>query len=70
MSIELAKQELEANTKKLVQSWQVTKNSWRDVKSMEFEQTYIDELASSVGTALSVMENLRTVMAKLRNDCA
>ena len=49
--------------------WQQTRESWRDVKSLQFEQTYLDELAPQVTRATAAMEELDALLRKVRKDC-
>jgi hypothetical protein len=56
-------------TKELMLQWQDTKEHWRDAKSAEFEQKYMVELQSSVDTAVTVIEKLDKLLAKIRKDC-
>jgi len=60
---------LEAITKELRVQWQQTKQYWSDAKSAEFEHKYLDELFSSVDRAVSVIDQLDKVMAKIKKDC-
>jgi hypothetical protein len=55
--------------KELTIEWQMTKDYWRDVKSMEFEKNYIAPLPDSMVRALSVMEELDIILRKVRKDC-
>jgi hypothetical protein len=55
--------------KELSLRWQETKVHWHDVKSVEFERTYLDKLPNDVGRALSVMEEINTLLKKVRHDC-
>ena len=45
------------------------KEQWQDVKSAEFERKYLDELISSVDAAMSTMDQLNKVLAKMKADC-
>jgi len=56
-------------TKDLLVAWQETKAHWHDVKSAEFEQQYLEELPNRVTRALGVMEEIDTLLRKVRNDC-
>ena len=69
MSIMGSRTKLSAVTKDLSANWQHTKDSWKDAKSQEFEKKYIEPLLSSVNTAVTVMEKLDMLMAKVKSDC-
>lgn len=49
--------------------WQQTRESWRDVKSLEFQEKYLDDLPSHVARAASVIEELDTLLRKVKADC-
>ena len=55
-------------TKDLWLQWQQTKEYWRDAKSQEFEQKYLDELVASVDKATAVIEDLDKLLMKIRKD--
>ena len=60
---------LSALSKALAVKWDETKNHWRDEKSQEFERQYIEELLNNVDKAVTVMEQLDKLLAKVRHDC-
>jgi len=49
--------------------WEKTKSYWRDVKSQEFEQKYLEELPAQVAAATNAMEEVELLLKKVRNDC-
>jgi len=55
--------------KELAVEWQETKAHWHDVKSIEFEQKYFEELPFRINRALAVMEEIDTLLRKVRKDC-
>ena len=55
--------------KELAIRWQETKTHWHDGKSQEFERKYLEALPNDVGRALSVMEEIGTLLKKVRHDC-
>ena len=63
------KSRLAAITKELWLKWEDTKGSWRDAKSQEFEQRYLDELLAQVDKNVTVIEKLDALLTKARNDC-
>ena len=69
MSTKSSAATLSAATKDLMVGWQETKAHWHDVKSIEFEQQYLEELPNRITRALSVMEELDKLLGKVRNDC-
>ena len=60
---------LTALTKALSNQWEGTKNFWRDGKSEEFEKKYLQELFQSVDRAVSVIQQMDKLIAKIRSDC-
>ncbi|HEY5914681.1 MAG TPA: hypothetical protein VJA21_29170 [Verrucomicrobiae bacterium] len=60
---------LAALTKNLWATWQYTRESWRDAKSLEFESKYLQELNSSVEKTVTVMEQLDKLLTKIKSDC-
>ena len=56
-------------TKVLSQQWQQTKEYWHDAKAREFEHEYMEELGISVDRAVTVIEQLDKLLAKIKNDC-
>ncbi len=60
---------LMALTKQVSSEWQRMKESWKDQKAREFERQYIEELLSSMDKAVSVMEQVDKLVAKIRSDC-
>jgi hypothetical protein len=69
MSMHVSGATIAGRTKDLAENWHQTKDSWRDAKSQEFEQTYIQPLIDSVSSAGSVIEELDKVLRKIRKDC-
>ena len=54
--------------KELAIEWQETKAHWHDVKSMEFEQKYLEELPFRISRAIAVMGEIDTLLRKVRHD--
>ena len=69
MSLSASKIRLTAITKELSTNWRETKESWRDAKSQEFEQKYLQELFDGVESAAGVMDQLEKVLKKIRTEC-
>jgi hypothetical protein len=49
--------------------WQEARASWRDVKAQEFEQKYLEDLPGQVARAASVIEELDSLLRKVKADC-
>ena len=69
MSLLANKSRLEALTKELAASWAETRDSWRDAKSQEFGQRFMDELFSSVNRSATCIADLDKIINKVRHDC-
>jgi hypothetical protein len=55
--------------KDLSLEWAQTKETWRDVKSDEFERHYLDPLPHEVTRAISVIEEVDALLRKVKHDC-
>jgi hypothetical protein len=53
----------------LLLEWDKTKEHWRDTKSAEFEHQYLEDLPGQVAAAISAMEDMETLLKKVRGDC-
>lgn len=69
MSMSGSKGLLTLATRQLQAQWQETRDSWRDAKAQEFEETYLTELMASMNSALRVIEELDQLLAKIHADC-
>ena len=69
MSLSGSKGRLMALNKELYLQWNETKNYWRDAKSQEFQQRYLDELFIGVERTVTVIEKLDELLKKVRSDC-
>jgi uncharacterized protein YeaO (DUF488 family) len=69
MSLHASRARLAALTKDLSGKWELTKEHWKDSKSREFEQKYMDELMAGVNRAVTSIQELDKIITKVRNDC-
>ncbi len=69
MSTQASAGNLSGALKELSMRWQETRAHWHDVKSREFDRTYLEKLPNDVGRAMSVMEEISTLLKKVRHDC-
>jgi len=69
MSVSSNSNRLSAVTKELLNHWRETREHWRDAKSAEFENRYLQELFAGVDTTNSVIEQLDKVLKKIKNEC-
>jgi hypothetical protein len=69
MNLSASKNRLVGLNKELSSRWEETRNSWRDTKSLEFEQRYMSELFANVDRTVTILDKLNELLAKVRNDC-
>ena len=69
MSTRASASNLSRATQDLVLEWQETKTRWRDVKSREFEERFLEKLADHVSKVRPVMDEIDTLLNKVRKDC-
>ena len=55
--------------KDLSLAWDQTKEAWRDVKSREFEEHYLEQLPSHIARATAVIEEIDAILRKVKADC-
>jgi hypothetical protein len=53
----------------LLVEWEKTKVDWRDVKSQEFERTYLENLFNEIAGTTAAMEEIDNLLKKVRGDC-
>ena len=58
-----------ALTRQLTVAWAETRASWRDSKSAEFEERFLNDLISTVDRAAPVFDDLEKLLSRARNDC-
>ena len=49
--------------------WEKVKTYWRDARAQEFERQYITDLPAQLSSATSAMEELETLIKRIRSDC-
>jgi len=69
MTLSGTKSRLTAITKELANRWGETRNYWKDAKSLELEQRYLNELFAGVERTVGSLERLDELLAKVRKDC-
>ena len=69
MNLSGQKAQITGATKELLLRWSETKNSWRDAKSREFEEKYLQELLARVDKAGTIIDKLEEVLKIVHNDC-
>ena len=69
MSMTASKSRLEGLTKELLSKWAQTKDYWRDTKSQEFEQRFMNELLADVNRTVASIQELEKIITKVGSDC-
>ena len=69
MSVSANGKRLAMLTLQLSNQWEQTKEYWRDARSQEFEQKYMEELRAGVDRAATVIEQLDKLVMKVKRDC-
>jgi hypothetical protein len=69
MSTKAAASNLGQVLKDYIIQWQDTRTYWRDAKSAEFEHKYLEKLPGYVQITRNVMEEMDTLLSKLKRDC-
>lgn len=69
MNLSGNKSRLVGTTQELLLRWAETRNFWRDAKSQEFDDQYMQELRARVDKAVMVIEKLDEVLRKAQSDC-
>jgi hypothetical protein len=69
MNIRSSAANLAQAAKELKLDWEQTKTYWRDVKSLEFEHKYLENVPHEVARAAAVIEEIDALLRKVRRDC-
>lgn len=69
MNLSGNKSRLVGATKEISLRWAQTREHWRDAKSQEFDQKYMQELVARVARAATSMDKLGEVLTKIETDC-
>ena len=70
MSVKDAHARLSQVTKELGRNWSDMRLSWRDQMADGFEKSYIEPLELELRKSKSAMEQLGTLMARIKSDCS
>lgn len=69
MSVEGARQRLQASLRDLKAQWEVAQGSWQDATAEAFRDRYIEELEQAVRTAMPAMEKMAETLVRVRREC-
>ncbi|MCB1225562.1 MAG: hypothetical protein KDK99_07115 [Verrucomicrobiales bacterium] len=69
MSSRVSSSPLDEAAKELLANWEHVRQSWRDQQALHFEKTYLEKLPALTTQARQVIEELDTILRKIRTDC-
>ncbi len=69
MNMRSSDNQLSAITKELLSHWEETEAQWDDVKSREFKREYISQLQPTINLSVEALEQLSTLLEKVKSDC-
>jgi len=69
MNTRVSAANLMAAAKELSMQWQETKEYWRDAKTREFEERFLDPLPGYISRATRAMEEVDAILKRVRHDC-
>ena len=69
MNLRSSASNLTQAVKNLSVQWQQARGYWRDAKSMEFEERYLEPLPNLAARASAVIEEIDAVLRKIKADC-
>ncbi|MBM3877207.1 MAG: hypothetical protein FJ386_10855 [Verrucomicrobia bacterium] len=61
--------QLSALMRDMTSHWGEIRAEWRDARGEEFELRYVQPLQTHMTSALTALEKLEGIMAKVRRDC-
>jgi uncharacterized protein YukE len=69
MSVEGARQRVQASLRDLKAQWDIARSSWQDATAEAFGDRYIEELEQAVRTAMPAMEKMAETLIRVRREC-
>ncbi|MBM4006595.1 MAG: WXG100 family type VII secretion target [Planctomycetes bacterium] len=69
VSVEGARQRLQASLRDLKSQWEVARSAWQDATAETFGDRYIEELEQAVRTAMPAMEKMAETLVRVRREC-
>ncbi len=69
MSTQGSSSQLEAAWRDLAAAWQHVSDDWRDTRAKEFEQRYLERLPNLIMTARRAIEDIDSLLRKMRREC-
>jgi hypothetical protein len=69
MSLSSSRVRLEALSQDLLRNWAEVREQWRDVKGLEFERRYMQELTARIEKTVTVIDKLDELLTRVKRDC-
>ena len=69
MNISSSRSLLNKSSRDLLEAWRDTENHWRDARANQFYKEFISPIPKSVASAGNVIQELGTILTKIRKDC-
>jgi hypothetical protein len=69
MNLNSSKSRITGLTREIALRWADTRNHWRDARSAEFDQRFMQELFARVNTATAALDKLEELGQRIRKDC-
>lgn len=69
MSVQGARQRVQASLRDLKAQWERSRELWRDSTADEFGERYVEQLEQAMRSALPAMEKMVEVLEHLARDC-
>lgn len=69
MSARVSGSNLSQSVQDLLVAWDHTRNYWRDQKSLEFQNKYLEALPDLVTKSNSIIGDVDALIRKVRQDC-
>jgi uncharacterized protein YukE len=69
MSVEGARQRVQASLRDLKSRWEQSHALWSDATADEFGERYVEQLEQAIRNALPAMEKMAEVLERVRRDC-
>ena len=69
MGVHESRGNLNKAMKELMNRWAETRQGWDDVRAVEFEKKYLEQLESDMRVAGSAMDQMAILLQQVRRDC-
>jgi len=69
VSLGSARTRLKTSLKELQVRWDQVRARWDDVQSRDFEKTFLEPMEPRIRSAMTAMEKMEGILARVRRDC-